>query len=60
MTGLRPYRPIPEGTHPRNEFAGALPYASPASGGVTGDVHIVDAGYNIMLQPRPEDLNATE
>ena len=30
---------------------------SELSGGVTGEVHIVDAGYNIMLQPRPEELN---
>jgi len=34
----------------------ALYYLSELSGGVTGDVHIVDGGYNIMLQPRPEDI----
>ena len=34
----------------------ALYFLSELSGGVTGEVHVVDAGYNIMLQPRPEDL----
>jgi len=38
----------------------ALYFLSELSGGVTGDVHVVDAGYNIMLQPRPEDLSASE
>jgi enoyl-[acyl-carrier protein] reductase I len=35
----------------------ALYFLSELSGGVTGEIHHVDAGYNIMLQPRPEDLN---
>jgi len=34
----------------------ALYFLSELSSGVTGEVHLVDAGYNIMLQPRPEDL----
>jgi len=38
----------------------ALYFLSELSGGVTGEVHLVDAGYNIMLQPRPEDLNGEE
>lgn len=38
----------------------ALYFLSELSGGVTGEVHLVDAGYNIMLQPRPEDLNGGE
>jgi len=38
----------------------ALYFLSELSGGVTGDVHVVDAGYNIMLQPRPEDLSASD
>ena len=29
---------------------------SPLSGGVTGEIHYVDAGYNIISMPRPEDL----
>ena len=44
-----------------DEIGGSALYLlSELSGGVTGDVHIVDAGYNIMLQPRPEDLNGGE
>jgi enoyl-[acyl-carrier protein] reductase I len=38
----------------------ALYFLSELSGGVTGEVHVVDAGYNIMLQPRPEDLAGDE
>ena len=40
-----------------DEIGGSALYLlSELSGGVTGEVHVVDAGYNIMLQPRPEDL----
>lgn len=38
----------------------ALYFLSKLSGGVTGDIHVVDAGYNIMLQPRPEDLSNSD
>ncbi|MFN3891157.1 MAG: enoyl-ACP reductase FabI [Beijerinckiaceae bacterium] len=31
---------------------------SDLSGGVTGEVHFVDGGYNIISMPRPEDLRA--
>jgi enoyl-[acyl-carrier protein] reductase I len=33
---------------------------SPLSGGVTGEIHYVDSGYNIISTPRPEDLKAGE
>jgi enoyl-[acyl-carrier protein] reductase I len=40
------------------EVGGAAVYfLSDLSSAVTGEIHLVDAGYNIMLQPRPEDLN---
>ena len=40
-----------------DEIGGSgLYFLSELSGGVTGEIHLVDAGYNIMLQPRPEDL----
>jgi enoyl-[acyl-carrier protein] reductase I len=29
---------------------------SPLSSGVTGEVHYVDSGYNIISTPRPEDM----
>jgi len=39
------------------EVGGAGLYLlSPLSGGVTGEVHYVDSGYNIISMPRPEDL----
>ncbi len=39
------------------EVGGAGVYLlSPMSGGVTGEIHYVDAGYNIISMPRPEDL----
>jgi enoyl-[acyl-carrier protein] reductase I len=39
------------------EIGGAGLYLlSPLSGGVTGEIHFVDCGYNIISMPRPEDL----
>jgi enoyl-[acyl-carrier protein] reductase I len=38
----------------------ALYFLSDLSSGVTGEVHFVDAGYNIISMPRPEDLRAEE
>lgn len=39
------------------EVGGAGLYLlSPLSGGVTGEIHFVDSGYNIISMPRPEDL----
>ena len=38
----------------------ALYLLSPLSGGVTGEVHFVDAGYSIISMPRPENLKAEE
>jgi enoyl-[acyl-carrier protein] reductase I len=34
----------------------ALYLLSPLSAGTTGEIHFVDAGYNIISMPRPEDL----
>ena len=39
------------------EVGGAGLYLlSPLSGGVTGEIHYVDSGYNIISMPRPEDV----
>jgi enoyl-[acyl-carrier protein] reductase I len=39
------------------EVGGAGLYLlSPLSSGVTGEVHFVDAGYNVIGMPRPDDL----
>jgi enoyl-[acyl-carrier protein] reductase I len=43
------------------EVGGAALYLlSNLSSGVTGEVHFVDAGYNVISMPRPEDIKATE
>jgi enoyl-[acyl-carrier protein] reductase I len=43
------------------EVGGAGLYlVSPLSGGVTGEVHYVDAGYNIISMPHPADLKDGE
>jgi len=36
----------------------ALYLLSPLSSGVTGEIHFVDAGYNIVLMPHPDSLKA--
>jgi enoyl-[acyl-carrier protein] reductase I len=39
------------------EVGGAGLYLlSPLSGGVTGEIHYVDSGYNIISMPQPDDL----
>jgi enoyl-[acyl-carrier protein] reductase I len=45
-----------------DELGGSALYLlSEMSGGVTGEIHYVDSGYNIVSMPRPEDLkNAPE
>ncbi len=41
------------------DVGGAAVYLlSPLSAGVTGEVHFVDAGYNIISTPRPEDISS--
>lgn len=41
-----------------DELGGSALYLlSDLSGGVTGEIHYVDCGYNIVLQPRPERLS---
>jgi enoyl-[acyl-carrier protein] reductase I len=38
----------------------ALYLLSDLSSGVTGEVHFVDAGYNVISMPRPEDIKTTD
>jgi enoyl-[acyl-carrier protein] reductase I len=40
-----------------NVGGAALYLLSDLSAGVTGEVHFVDAGYNIVSMPRPEDIS---
>src|SRR6266403_2215237 len=42
-----------------DELGGSALYLlSELSGGVTGEVHYVDSGYNVISMPRPENLKA--
>jgi enoyl-[acyl-carrier protein] reductase I len=44
-----------------DELGGSALYLlSDLSGGVTGEVHYVDSGYNIILMPKPEELKTAE
>ncbi|MEA2758636.1 MAG: enoyl-[acyl-carrier protein] reductase [Methylobacteriaceae bacterium] len=38
----------------------ALYFLSDLSAGVTGEIHHIDAGYNIISMPRPEDMRAPD
>src|SRR5215475_6603485 len=43
------------------ELGGAGLYLlSDLSGGVTGEVHFVDSGYNVIAMPQPDDLRAED
>ena len=40
-----------------DELGGSALYLlSDLSGGVTGEIHYVDSGYNVISMPRPEDM----
>jgi enoyl-[acyl-carrier protein] reductase I len=42
-----------------DELGGSALYLlSELSGGVTGEIHYVDSGYNVISMPRPEELKA--
>jgi len=42
-----------------NELGGSALYLlSDLSGGVTGEIHYVDSGYNVISMPRPEELKS--
>jgi len=42
-----------------DELGGSALYLlSDLSGGVTGEIHYVDSGYNVIAMPRPEELKA--
>jgi enoyl-[acyl-carrier protein] reductase I len=44
-----------------DELGGSALYLlSELSGGVTGEIHYVDSGYNIISMPRPEELKAAD
>jgi enoyl-[acyl-carrier protein] reductase I len=53
------HAPLQRAVHLDDIGGAALYLLSPLSSGVTGEIHYVDAGYNIISMPRPENLRAT-
>ncbi len=52
----RSHSPLRKSITLENVGGSALYLLSPLSGGVTGEIHFVDAGYNIVSTPNPKDL----
>ena len=52
----RSHSPLRKSITLENVGGSALYLLSPLSGGVTGEIHFVDAGYNIISTPNPKDL----
>jgi enoyl-[acyl-carrier protein] reductase I len=38
----------------------ALYLLSDLAAGVTGEIHFVDSGFNVISMPRPEDMRSSE
>lgn len=55
---VQAHAPLRRATNITDVGGSALYLLSPLSAGVTGEVHFVDSGYNIISMPRPEDLEA--
>jgi enoyl-[acyl-carrier protein] reductase I len=54
----RAHSPLRRTVTIENVGGAALYLLSPLSGGVTGEVHFVDAGYNIVSMPRPDEIKS--
>jgi enoyl-[acyl-carrier protein] reductase I len=54
----RTHSPLRKSVSLEDVGGAALYLLSDLSGGVTGEIHYVDAGYNIISMPRPEALKA--
>ena len=55
---MQKHSPLGRGVTLEELGGSALYLLSDLSGGVTGEIHYVDSGYNTVLMPRPEDLKA--
>jgi enoyl-[acyl-carrier protein] reductase I len=53
----RDYSPLRRSVTIENIGGAAIYLLSSLSDGVTGEVHFVDAGYNIISMPRPDEIN---
>jgi enoyl-[acyl-carrier protein] reductase I len=51
------HSPLGRGVSLEELGSSALYLLSDLSGGVTGEIHYVDSGYNVILMPRPEQLS---
>ena len=54
----RAHSPLRRTVTIENVGGAALYLLSPLSDGVTGEVHFVDAGYNIVSMPRPDEIKS--
>src|SRR5580658_7621742 len=54
----RAHSPLKRTVTIENVGGAAIYLLSSLSDGVTGEVHFVDAGYNIISMPRPDEINA--
>src|SRR3954464_12634885 len=54
------HSPLQRGVTLEELGGSALYLLSDLSGGVTGEIHYVDSGYNTVLMPRPDDLRAPD
>ena len=52
----RAHSPLRTSVTIENVGGAALYFLSDLSAGVTGEIHHIDAGYNIISMPRPEDM----
>ncbi len=55
---VKAHAPLRRGLDLADIGGAALYLLSPLSSGVTGEIHYVDAGYNIVLIPHPDSLKA--
>jgi enoyl-[acyl-carrier protein] reductase I len=56
----RAHSPLRTSVTIENVGGSALYFLSDLSAGVTGEIHHIDAGYNIISMPRPEDMKIDE
>jgi enoyl-[acyl-carrier protein] reductase I len=56
----REHSPLRRSVTIENVGASALYLLSGLSAGVTGEIHFVDAGYNVISMPRPENMKSAD
>src|SRR5271168_5270169 len=56
----REHSPLRRSVTIENVGASALYLLSDLAAGVTGEIHFVDSGFNVISMPRPEDMRSSE